>query len=61
MRAFLRHVTTFLTSEDGPTTVEYAVNLALIVGLCITAVRGLGTNADKTFNTVGTTLKTTAS
>lgn len=27
-----------LVEEDGPTAVEYAVMLALIVGLCITSV-----------------------
>jgi pilus assembly protein Flp/PilA len=42
----------FLRSEDGPTAVEYAVMLALIVVVCITAITALGSNANKTFNNV---------
>jgi pilus assembly protein Flp/PilA len=61
MRPFLRSVVAFLKSEDGPTTVEYAVNLALIVTLCISAIRGLGSNANQTFTAVGTALKSTGS
>ena len=40
----------FLREEDGPTAVEYAVMLALIVVVCITAITALGTNANRTFN-----------
>ena len=43
----------FVKSEDGPTAVEYAVMLALIIVVCITAITTLGTNADATFTTVG--------
>jgi pilus assembly protein Flp/PilA len=42
----------FLVSEDGPTAVEYAVMLALIVVVCITAITTLGTNANATFSNV---------
>jgi pilus assembly protein Flp/PilA len=42
----------FLKNEDGPTAVEYAVMLALIIVVCITAVATLGSNARNTFNTV---------
>jgi pilus assembly protein Flp/PilA len=42
----------FLSQEDGPTAVEYAVMLALIIVVCITAITSLGTNANATFNTV---------
>src|SRR5687768_10282050 len=41
---------TFLTEEDGPTAVEYAVMLSLIVVVCIVAVRAIGTSASSTFN-----------
>jgi pilus assembly protein Flp/PilA len=41
----------FLKHEDGPTAVEYAVMLALIIVVCITAITALGTNANKTFTT----------
>lgn len=39
----------FLVSEDGPTAVEYAVMLALIVVVCITAVTSIGTAANTKF------------
>jgi pilus assembly protein Flp/PilA len=42
----------FLTSEDGPTAVEYAVMLALIIIVCLTAISSIGTNASTTFNNV---------
>ena len=38
--------------EDGPTTVEYAVMLALIIVVCIAAVTTLGQNANNTFSFV---------
>jgi pilus assembly protein Flp/PilA len=44
----------FLKDEDGPTAVEYAVMLALIIVVCITAITTLGTNAQNTFSYVGT-------
>jgi pilus assembly protein Flp/PilA len=42
----------FLISEDGPTAVEYAVMLALIIVVCLTAIQAVGTNANAKFNTV---------
>ena len=51
----------FLKNEDGPTAVEYAVMLALIVVVCLVAITALGTNANKTFTTVGTAIGSTAS
>jgi pilus assembly protein Flp/PilA len=43
----------FLKREDGPTAVEYAVMLALIIVVCIAAITTLGQNANTTFGTVG--------
>jgi pilus assembly protein Flp/PilA len=43
----------FLKREDGPTAVEYAVMLALIIVVCIAAITTLGNNANTTFTTVG--------
>jgi len=43
----------FILSEDGPTAVEYAVMLALIIVVCITAITALGSNANGTFTRVG--------
>jgi pilus assembly protein Flp/PilA len=42
----------FLLNEDGPTAVEYAVMLALILVACITIVTSLGGSASTTFSTV---------
>ena len=42
----------FLVSEDGPTAVEYAVMLALIIIVCVAAIAAIGTNASVTFQTV---------
>jgi len=49
-------VVNFLKREDGPTAVEYAVMLALIIVVCITAITALGTNANKTFTNVSTSM-----
>ena len=46
----------FLASEDGPTAVEYAVMLALIVVVCLTAITSIGTNANATFQSVAAKL-----
>jgi len=46
-------VVRFLQHEDGPTAVEYAVMLALIIVVCITAITALGSNANVTFTSVG--------
>ena len=43
----------FLRQEDGPTAVEYAVMLALIIVVCIAAITTLGSNANSTFTTAG--------
>jgi pilus assembly protein Flp/PilA len=52
MRSLAQAVVNFLHQEDGPTAVEYAVMLALIVVVCITAITALGSNANKTFSNV---------
>jgi pilus assembly protein Flp/PilA len=46
----------FLVSEDGPTAVEYAVMLALIIIVCLVAIQAIGTNASTTFTNVGNSL-----
>jgi len=51
----------FLKSEDGPTAVEYAVMLALIIVVCIAAITTLGSNANGTFTTVGNAVGSTGS
>ncbi len=54
MRKFTNALVSFLKNEDGPTAVEYAVMLALIIVVCITAITALGSNANNTFSYVGT-------
>jgi pilus assembly protein Flp/PilA len=58
MRQFTKNVVKFLKAEDGPTTVEYAVMLALIIVVCIASVTALGQNANTTFQTVKNALPT---
>ena len=52
MKNLYSKVQRFLKSEDGPTAVEYAVMLSLIIVICLTAVRTVGTNARGTFTSV---------
>ncbi len=49
MRRLCRWLIQFTTSEDGPTAVEYAVMMALIIATCILAVTTLGTNSNNAF------------
>jgi len=58
MKNLMLRVRRFLTSEDGPTAVEYAVMLALIVVVCLTTIQSLGTNANATFQAVSTSIQT---
>jgi len=61
MRKLTQALAHFIESEDGPTAVEYAVMLALIIVVCITAVTTLGTNANNTFSYVGVKVGGTSS
>jgi pilus assembly protein Flp/PilA len=58
--ASMTHINTklrqFLTSEDGPTAVEYAVMLALIIVVCLVAISQLGSNAQTTFTNVANSI-----
>jgi pilus assembly protein Flp/PilA len=54
MRKFSSALVSFLKDESGPTAVEYAVMLALIIVVCITAITTLGTNANNTFSYTAT-------
>jgi pilus assembly protein Flp/PilA len=56
-----RSVVDFLNNEDGPTAVEYAVMLALIIVVCITAITALGSNSNNTFSYVATQVGKTGS
>jgi pilus assembly protein Flp/PilA len=52
MQRLHRFIGDFLVREDGPTAVEYAVMLALIVVGCIAAIFAIGNNLDETFEMV---------
>ena len=54
-------VADFVANEDGPTAVEYAVMLSLIIVVCIAAIATLGSNANNTFSYVGGQLGKTGS
>ncbi len=61
MRSVTKRLVSFMKAEDGPTAVEYAVMLALIVVVCIAAITTLGGNANSTFSFVGSSIKPTGS
>ncbi len=61
MKQFAQGLVNFLADESGPTAVEYAVMLALIIVVCITAITALGTNANNTFSYVGSRVGSTGS
>jgi pilus assembly protein Flp/PilA len=52
MRTITQKLIRFLKTEDGPTAVEYAVMLALIIVICLAAITTLGENTNNTFSSV---------
>ena len=52
----VKQVVDFLKKEDGPTAVEYAVMLALIIVVCLVAITSLGISANMTFGNVGSAI-----
>lgn len=58
MQNLVSKVTRFLKSEDGPTAVEYAIMLALIIVVCLTAIQAVGKSASTTFNNIANDLST---
>ena len=58
MNNLLSKLKRFLKNEDGPTAVEYAVMLSLIIVECLTAVTNIGKNSKSTFTTVSAQLGT---
>ena len=57
MRSLSARVLAFLKNEDGPTAVEYAVMMALIIVVCVFSITTLGTNSSNTYSYVGTQVK----
>jgi pilus assembly protein Flp/PilA len=60
MQKLFQALLRFLRREDGPTAVEYAVMLALIIVVCVAAITTLGSNANSTFTSVGNTIGSTS-
>lgn len=60
MNFLKKHIVEFIKSEDGPTAVEYAVMVALIIIVCITAISGLSKGVQNTFNQAAETLNNAA-
>jgi pilus assembly protein Flp/PilA len=58
MKKLSQWVAGFLKREDGPTAVEYAVMLSLIIVVCISAITTLGKNANSAFSFVGSSIQT---
>ena len=56
MTSLTKKLQRFLASEDGPTAVEYAVMLALIIIVCLVAISAIGTNASTTFTNVANSI-----
>jgi pilus assembly protein Flp/PilA len=56
MKTIYRTLMSFLKKEDGPTAVEYAVMLSLIIVVCIAAITTLGSNANQAFSFVGSNI-----
>lgn len=56
MKSLTHNVKQFLISEDGPTAVEYAVMLALIIVVCIATVTTIGTKANAKFQSAASKL-----
>jgi pilus assembly protein Flp/PilA len=61
MHSIRNHLIRFLKREDGPTAIEYAVMLALIIVVCMAAITTVGSNANNTFSFAGAKLKVASS
>jgi pilus assembly protein Flp/PilA len=61
MTRFVLSGVNFLKDENGPTAVEYAVMLALIIVVCIAAITALGTNSSNTFSYISNVIGGTGS
>ena len=51
----------FLKREDGPTSVEYAIQLALIISFCISTIGQMTSKTNATFTTVASKLGSASS
>ena len=56
MKSALKNSRRFLACEDGPAAVEYAVMLALIVVVCLTAISSIGSKANSVFSQIASSM-----
>jgi len=57
MKTLINHIRRALAAEDGPTAVEYAVMLALIIAVCLAAITTIGQNASSVFSKVANSIQ----
>jgi pilus assembly protein Flp/PilA len=56
MKKIIQSMWTFLAAEEGPTAVEYAVMIAMIVLVCLAAVQTLGISTMGLFQSAANSL-----
>lgn len=56
-----RSLRNFAIKEDGPTAVEYAFMLALIVAVCLMSIKAVGTNTNASFQRASTQIQSASS
>jgi pilus assembly protein Flp/PilA len=61
MRRLRRSIVQFLSAEEGPTAVEYAVMLAMIIVVCLATISTLGSNTNNSFSYTANVVGKTAS
>lgn len=52
MLPLAKTITRFLAAEDGPTAVEYAVMIAMIIVVCLLGVQAIGANSNSVFEDI---------
>ena len=57
MKTLVSKLRRFVTAEDGPTAVEYAVMLSLIIAVCLAAITTIGQNASSVFSKVANSIQ----
>ena len=57
MRTLHEKLVKFFKSEDGPTAVEYAVMVALIIVVSIAAITTLGTKVSSAFSSAASAIQ----
>ena len=48
----MKKIIHFLREDDGPTAVEYAVMLALIVVVCLVSIKAIGENLNNNYDQI---------